>query len=275
MSAFIRAAVIGHPIAHSRSPLIHNYWIRHYGLEGAYEAIDIDPAALEARLKDLATEGYSGFNVTVPHKESVMKLCATLDSLAVEIGAVNTVCVRPGGLHGMNTDAYGFIENIRQHAPGFQFAGKTAVILGAGGAARAAIVALRKENIGRIILLNRTRIKAEALVAEIGAGCTVAMEWERRPPILEMADLLVNTTSLGMNGQPSLDIDLAPLPLPAIVNDIVYAPLLTPLLLAAKLRGNPVVTGIGMLLHQARPALQAWFGLMPEVTAELEELILR
>ncbi len=275
-----RAAVIGHPVSHSKSPAIHNYWIKKYGLDvkcGAeYGALDVSPENLEREIARLKRENYAGFNVTVPHKEKIMAF-AEPDSLARAIGAVNTVINENGVLKGTNTDAFGFIENIAAARPGFDFAAGPAVVLGAGGAARAVVYALLKEGAPEVRLANRTRARARDL-AEAGlAGDSKKLrvhDWDERSKILAGANLLVNATSMGMKGQPALEMDLSALPETAPVNDIVYAPLLTDLLRAAGDRGNPVITGIGMLLHQAQPAFKAWFGVMPEVDEDLQNLVL-
>jgi len=284
MSLFIKAAVIGHPISHSKSPRIHNYWITHYGLAGSYEAIDLPPSELKEGLHRLIEAGYTGFNLTVPHKESVMALCDVVEPRAQAIGAVNTLWVNGGitggKIHGTNTDVFGFLENIRQTVkkavPEFSFAGKRALVLGAGGAARAIVRGLLDENVAQIFLVNRTRDKAGALAQDphFAHPALQVVDWEDRHAALSGMDLLVNTTTLGMRGQPALDLDLSALPQHTVVNDIVYAPLYTPLLQHAQARGNVTVTGIGMLLHQARPAFQKWFGILPEVTSELEAFVL-
>jgi shikimate dehydrogenase len=275
--SFIKAAVIGHPVKHSKSPLIHHYWIKKYGLQGSYEAIDLAPENLESGLKDLIKEGYTGFNFTVPHKEAVMRLCDSIDLNAQSIGAVNTAVVEGKKLRGMNTDAYGFLTNITESTGGFSFGGKCAVVLGAGGAARAVVSGLIGAGISKIMLLNRTHKHAASLAASLNMGTDIITEinWDDRETILEKADVLINTTSLGMSGNPVLEVDLKNLPQHALVSDIVYAPLMTKLLQDAETRGNKIVTGIGMLLHQARPAFKAWFGVMPEVTDELQERILK
>lgn len=269
----IKAGVIGHPISHSKSPLIHGHWIKTHGLDGTYEAIDIDPADLEGGVRRLVDSGYAGFNVTVPHKEAMLKLCDDVDEHAAAIGAVNTVVIEGGKLCGMNTDGFGFAHNIWEAQPGFSFQDKRAVVLGAGGAARAILHALLGENVREIILLNRTRTRAEELAAH-DKRITV-LDWDARHEALEGADILVNTTMLGMSGQAPLDLNLEALPSAALVNDIVYAPLMTDLLRAADARGNEVVTGIGMLLHQARPAFKEWFGVMPDVDTSLRNLVLK
>ena len=264
----IRAALIGHPVNHSKSPRIHKHWLRTYGIDGDYTVIDTPPEKLQITINDLIANGYAGFNVTLPHKVAVMSMCETLDQTARAIGAVNTVTIRNGKCHGMNTDAFGFIENLRAHFPGLNVMGKTAVVLGAGGAARAVIHTLSDAGIEKILLINRTAEHAQIL-AEAFPAVEVA-PWPSRSESLSRADLLVNTTSLGMIGKDPLDLALDALPPTAIVCDIVYAPLETDLLHQARARGNPVCTGIGMLLHQARAGFKTWFGRDPVVTPELE-----
>lgn len=270
---FIRAGVIGHPIKHSKSPIIHGHWIDRYGLQGSYEAIDIPPAELAARVRRLVAEGYAGFNVTIPHKEEIFKLCDDVDEKARIIGAVNTVKIDGGKLYGTNTDAFGFIENIKQNAPSFDFCRGKAVVIGAGGAARAILYGLLKEGVPRIVLTNRTREKSEIL-SRMAPGKIVVADWADREGILEDAHLIVNTTALGMTGKDPLELSLSMAPVDALVTDIVYAPLETELLRAAKQRGHQTVTGIGMLLHQARPAFSIWFGVMPDVTEDLQQKVL-
>lgn len=271
----IKACVIGHPVTHSKSPRIHNYWIKKYGLEGHYDAVDIPCENLREGISDLVAKGYRGFNVTIPHKEAVLSLCDELDESAQQIGAVNMVVINEGKLKGRNTDAFGFIQNIRQEAPAFSFASGSAVVLGAGGAAKAVVHGLLEHGTPEVFVLNRTKEKALILAkASLAPDKVVIADWDERNEILEGAGLLVNTTALGMEGQGALDIDLALLPKDALVTDIVYAPLQTPLLVQAKQRGHKTVTGIGMLLHQARPAFQAWFGVLPEVTEELQKMVM-
>lgn len=273
MTGFIRAGVIGYPVKHSKSPLIHSHWIAHNNLQGSYEAIEIAPEELPSRIAQLVADGYAGFNVTIPHKEEIFRLCDQVDQTATIIGAVNTVKIEHGRLHGTNTDAFGFIENIRQNAPGFDFRRGPAVVLGAGGAARAILYGLLKEGVPRIILTNRTRDKADIL-ATMAPGKIVVANWGDREGVLAGARLLINTTALGMTGKDPLPLSLHALPPDALVTDIVYAPLDTELLIAARKQGNPTVTGIGMLLHQARPAFRIWFGVMPQVTDDLTRKVL-
>ncbi len=270
---FIKTAVIGHPIAHSKSPLIHSHWLREHGLKGSYEAIDIEADALAESVRALVDRGYSGFNVTLPHKIAIMALCNEVDERAKAIGAVNTVSIRDGKLYGTNTDAFGFAQNVLcAGLDGWSFEDGAAVVLGAGGAARAVIYALLEEGAPSVILINRTREKAEELT-QMDKKIMVE-DWAKRDDALKGANLIVNTTSLGMEGKPPLEIDLSLAPSHALVTDIVYAPLYTDLLQQAKKRGLRVVTGAGMLLHQARAGFALWNGVMPEVTPELEERLL-
>ena len=265
MVEYIKTGVIGHPIAHSKSPLLHNYWIQHYGLSGTYEAIDIAPEDLQQRLPDLIhNQGYRGFNLTIPHKEIALNLCDHIDDLAKNAGAVNTVYEKQGKIFGTNTDIYGFIQNLQP----YDCTCGSALILGAGGAARAAIYGLLQEGCPKIIVTNRTRAKAERLV-DLAPDRVSVQNWEDRHKALHDISLLVNTTSLGMVGHHKLDLNLATLPQHALVNDIVYAPLMTDLLVCAQSQGNPIRTGIGMLLHQAAPAFQRWYGHQPEVNEML------
>ena len=267
--AKIKAGVMGWPVAHSRSPRLHGYWLARYRIDGSYQALAVAPDALAGELAALAGRGFAGVNLTVPHKQAALGLMASLSRAAKAIGAVNTVVVgADGALAGDNSDGFGFLENLRHGAPGWSAAAGPAVVLGAGGAARAVCHALAAAGAPELRLVNRTLERAEALAADLGGPLTV-VPWDERSPALDGAALLVNTTTLGMAGQPALDIDLGPLPAGALVNDIVYAPLETRLLAAAAARGNPVVDGLGMLLHQARPGFEAWFGVAPEVTPEL------
>ena len=269
----IRAGVMGWPVEHSRSPLLHGFWLRQHKIDGAYELLPVRPETLEAALRGLAAQGFAGCNLTVPHKQAALAIIDEVDASAARIGAVNTVIVRrDGALEGRNTDAFGFRENLRAAEPAWRASAGPAVVLGAGGAARAVVAALLDDGAPEIRLINRSRHHAAALAAALG-GPIAVIEWSGRAAALGNAALLVNTRSLGMTGQPPLDIALDALPQTALVNDIVYAPLETPLLAAARRRGNPVVDGLGMLLHQARPAFAAWFGVMPEVTPALRQAV--
>jgi shikimate dehydrogenase len=267
------AGVMGWPVAHSRSPRLHGYWLQHHGIDGAYLPLAVRPENLAAALAALPVLGFAGCNLTIPHKQAALDLVAEITPLAARIGAINTITVKKDGtLGGDNTDAFGFMENLRAQAPEFDPAAGPAVVLGAGGAARAVCAGLIGAGAGEIYLLNRTPERAELLAGNFGSVIRTR-PWPARHAALEGAALLVNTTSLGMTGQPALDLDLALLPPRAVVNDLVYAPLATPLLGAAGGRGNIIVDGLGMLLHQARPGFSAWFGVQPNVTAELREFV--
>jgi len=269
----IKAFVAGHPIAHSRSPLIHGHWLAEHGISGSYERIDVPPADFPAFLRGLPGSGFAGGNVTIPHKEAAFALADTLTERAQRIGAVNTLVVGGDGrVHGDNTDAPGFCAHLDQSLGTAWPQRGEAVILGAGGAARAIVVGLAERGVSRIRVANRTPARAEA-VAALAPGIAQPLAWDDLPAALEGAGLLVNTTSLGMKGQPPLAIDLAPLPDGAAVADIVYTPLETDLLAAARRRGLAAVDGLGMLLHQAVPGFAAWFGTCPQVTAALRDLI--
>jgi shikimate dehydrogenase len=270
---FIKACVIGYPVKKSKSPMIFNYWIDKYGLDGEFGYLEIEPERLESEIVRLTQEDYTGFCVTIPHKQRVMGLCFEVDEIAQKIGATNSVSIRDGKLYATNTDMFGFIQNIKDTHPEFSFKGIKAVVLGAGGASRAIICGLADEGVSEIIITNRTREKAEE-VAKIAPDITRVVDWEERNDALDGAGLLVNSTSLGMEGQPRLDISLNKLPVQAIVSDIVYYPLETELLRQARERGNKVVTGIGMLLQQARPSFKNWFGVDPEIDDKLIEMVL-
>ena len=264
-----RACVIGWPVEHSRSPLIHRYWLKQYGIDGAYEKEAVRPEALARFLGSLGAQGFAGANVTLPHKEAALRLAAVADEAARAIGAANTLWFdQAGRLCASNTDAYGFITNLNEQAPNWNEARRPVMVLGAGGAARAILHGLLTEGVTRILLANRTRGRAEALAQAFGPAVE-AIDWQDRNRALSGCGLLVNATSLGMTGKDPLDIDLAALPKDAVVADIVYSPLETPLLAAARARGNRVVDGLGMLLHQAVPGFERWFGVRPEVTAAL------
>jgi shikimate dehydrogenase len=267
------AAVIGWPIGHSKSPVLHGYWLDRYGLDGAYVPLAVSPENLPLAIRALPRMGFAGANLTVPHKVAVMGLLDRIDANATRIGAVNTlVCAPDGTIEGRNTDGFGFLENLRHGRPRFSAADGRSVVLGAGGAARAIVAALLDDGAPEILLLNRSDSRAAQLARDLGGPIRIGA-WADRDAALAGAALLVNTTSLGMKGQPPLALALDALPKTALVSDIVYAPLETPLLAAAKARGNAVADGIGMLLHQARPAFAAWFGRMPEVTPELRRLM--
>lgn len=267
------AGVMGWPVGHSRSPRLHGYWLKHYGVDGAYVPLPVRPAAFMSALRSLAELGFRGVNVTVPFKQAALDACDEVDPVARRVGAVNTIVMTDGRLAGSNTDGFGFLENLRQGAPRWRAAAAPAVVLGAGGAARAVIAALLDAGVPEIRLLNRTAARAAALAGELGGAIAVS-DWSERANRLAGAGLLVNTTSLGMTGQAPLELDISTLPPAAVVTDIVYAPLETALLADARARGHSVVDGLGMLLHQARPGFEAWFGVAPEVTAELRNFVL-
>ena len=270
---FLLAGVMGWPIMHSRSPKLHGYWLDHYGLAGAYLPLAIRAEGLEAALRALPALGFAGCNLTIPHKEAALRIVDEASALARRIGAVNCIVVRAdGSLEGRNYDAFGFTESLRERAPDLRFDAGPAVVIGAGGASRAILAGLMDEGVPEIRLINRSPARALALAAEFGAPVR-AVPWEARAQTLEGAAILVNTTSQGMVGEAPLDLALDALPVSALVVDIVYVPLETPLLAAARARGNRVVDGLGMLLHQARPAFEAWFGIDPKVTKELRALI--
>lgn len=267
------AGIMGWPVGHSKSPRLHGYWLEHYGIDGTYIPLAVRPEDFEPALRALAALGFRGVNVTLPHKEAALAACDEVDPKAQRIGAVNTIQFQQGRIVGSNSDGFGFIENLRDSAPGWQAEDGVAVVLGAGGSARAVLSALIDEGVPEIILLNRTSARAEALAEAIGGPIKTA-NWQERSEQLRDASLLVNTTSLGMVGQSPLDIDLAHLPGNAVVTDLVYQPLQTGLLAAAKQRGNQVVDGLGMLLHQARPGFASWFGVEPEVTEAMRSFVL-
>ena len=263
------AGVMGWPVAHSRSPVIHNYWIRQYGLQGAYSLFPVAPDKLQAAVLGIQALGLAGCNITIPHKVDAMKWVDWVAPLAQRMGAINTIVVQAdGALHGFNNDGFGFLESLQEAQPTWRADAGPIVVLGAGGASRAIVLSLLDAGAQEIRLLNRTLSKAHELAQEFGAR-VCAYEWSARHEVLHGAALLVNTTDQGMHGQPPLDLNLSQLPTTALVSDAIYIPLETPLLAAARQRGNATVNGLGMLLHQARPAFHAWFGVMPEVTPAL------
>jgi len=280
MTDILRAGVMGWPVSHSLSPRLHGHWLARYKIDGSYEALAVEPAGLVEALSRLAEKGFQGVNLTVPHKEAALALADTVDDTARRIGAVNTIVVgKDGELAGSNTDAFGFIENLRDHVGGqvaAGWSGRPVTVLGAGGAARAVCTALLDCGVADIRLVNRTAERAVSLAEQLpGLGqCTTIVPWRDRAEALDGARLLVNTTILGMTGQEPLELDLADLPIDAAVNDIVYAPLETALLAQARQRGNQVVDGLGMLLHQARPGFRGWFGVDPTVDDELRQAVL-
>jgi shikimate dehydrogenase len=274
MLHILRAGVMGWPVGHSLSPRLHGFWLAELGIGGTYEAIPVEPENFAAELKDLAQKGFRGVNVTVPHKQAALAAVDTADGPARRIGAVNTIVVEDDGtLTGSNTDGFGFIENLCAGLDNWSAAAGPAVMIGAGGAARAIAAALIDGGAPELRLVNRTLSKAAAIARDIG-GPIEAFPWQDRSQVLEGAALLVNATTLGMTGGRPLGLDLTALPTEALVTDIVYTPLATPLLKDAMARGNPTRDGLGMLLHQARPGFAAWFGVEPRVTEALRAHVL-
>ena len=264
------ACVIGWPVEHSRSPAIHRFWLKRYEIDGAYEKEAVAPEALARFLGSLKARGYAGANVTLPHKEEALRLAAFADEAASAIGAANTLWLDgEGRLCASNSDAYGFVTNLNEEAPQWNEGRRPVLVLGAGGAARAILHGLIAQGASRILIANRTRDRAQALAQAFSPPVHV-IDWKDRNRALAGCGLVVNATSLGMTGKGRLDINLEALPSDAVVADIVYSPLETELLAAARARGNRVVDGLGMLLHQAVPGFERWFGVRPEVTAELK-----
>ncbi len=268
------AGVMGWPVAHSRSPALHGYWLKQYGIDGAYVPMPVKPEDLRRALQALPVLGFAGCNLTIPHKEEALRAVDEYDKTAKRAGGINTVVIRPNGsIIGSSSDGFGFIAALRAALSDFSAAAGPAVVLGAGGAARAIVAALLDEGAREVRLVNRTPERAAKLAKALG-GEVRGVAWEARAQALTGAMLLVNATSLGMVGQPALELPLDNLPREAVVNDIVYVPLETPLLAAARARGNACVDGLGMLLHQARPGFEAWFGVTPEVTDGLRQTVL-
>jgi len=268
----VRAAcVVGWPVAHSRSPLIHGHWIKQHKLAAEYRREAVEPGTEAAFFANLSARGYVGCNVTLPHKEAALA-ASEPDDRARAVGAANTLWLEGGKLFSTNTDVEGFTNNLDAAVPGWDLRGRDAVVLGAGGSARAVVYGLIERGFGRVHVVNRTFDRAQALRERFGDAVQPA-NWPALPRLLSRAGLLVNTTLLGMTGQERLDIDLSPLPDDAVVSDLVYAPLETDLLAAARGRGLAVADGLGMLLHQAVRGFSLWFGVRPEVTPELRALI--
>lgn len=272
-----KAFVVGHPIKHSRSPLIHGYWLKEYGIAGSYERLDVTPAEFPDFLKGFHRQGFSGGNVTIPHKEAACQLVDRRTERAERLGAVNTLWVEDGLVWGDNTDVLGFMAHLdRSLGTGWEQNVDDALVIGAGGAARAVVAGLQDRGLSRILVANRTRAKAGDLVRDLtrsGGPALQALDWEEIDAALPRADLIVNTTSLGLAGEPPLTLDLGKTAGTAIAADVVYVPLKTPFLAAAEARGLRIVDGLGMLLHQAAPGFARWFGITPQVTPELAALI--
>jgi shikimate dehydrogenase len=268
------AGVMGWPIGHSLSPRLHGYWLDRYGINGAYVPLAVPADAFEGAFRALPLLGFAGVNVTIPYKEAALAAVDDADETARRIGAANTITVRPdGSLYGQNSDAFGFITNLKTALPDWRAAEGPAVVIGAGGAARAVCVALLDAGVPEVRIANRTVRRADSLARDIGGPFTVT-PWPRLAAAMEGAALLVNTTGLGMTGEPPLEVDLRHLSPEAVVTDIVYSPLETSLLAAARARGNRTVDGLGMLLHQGRPGFARWFGTEPDVTPALREFVL-
>jgi len=264
-----RACLMGHPVAHSRSPMIHNYWCKQLGIAGVYELKDLTPEEFPPFVRGLGSNGYIGGNVTLPHKEAAFRLASARDAASEAVGAVNVLWVEDRRLMGGNSDTHGFIANLDERAPGWNVKGCRAVLLGAGGAARAALYMLRQRGV-EVDIVNRTLPRAQELAARFGAR---AHGRDALPRLLPTADMLVNGTSLGMAGKEPLQIDLAPLKPSAVVYDVIYVPLETALLKAARARGHRTVDGLGMLLHQAGFGFRKWFGGNPQLTPELRAML--
>lgn len=268
------AGVIGHPVAHSRSPTLHNYWLKRYGLIGHYVHLDVAPVDLEQVIRTMPKMGFVGANVTIPHKEQILKIADVITDRAALIGAANTLIFRKDGrIHADNTDGAGFIANLRQKAPHWNPAAGPATVFGAGGAARAIVAALIEVGAPEIRIANRTRPRAEAIRSDFGAKVVVS-DWVQAGNMLDRATTVVNTTSLGMTGKPEFRVPLDGLEPTATVNDLVYTPLMTQFLIEAEARGCTVVDGLGMLLHQAAPGFERWFGVRPEVDADTRNAVL-
>lgn len=271
------AGIMGWPVAHSRSPALHNFWLVEHGIDGVYVPLPVRPEQLVQALRALAVLGFRGCNLTIPHKQSALSIVDRVEPLAQRIGAINTVIVAADNrLEGRNTDVYGFRENLRDCAPDWDPAAGPAVVLGAGGAARAVVAALLEAGVAEIRLVNRTLARAERLAEDLAArpAQISTQPWQARSAALQDAGLVVNTTSLGMVGEADLELDLSDLPSDAVVADIVYVPLETSLLAAARRRGHRTVDGLGMLLHQGRPGFEAWFGTPVRVSRELRAAVL-
>jgi len=268
------AGVIGHPIAHSRSPALHGFWLRRYGVKGHYIPMDVAPADLETTLRHLPKIGFVGLNVTLPHKEAILKIADVISDRAALIGAANTLIFRKDGkIHADNTDGAGFVANLRQNAPHWVPAAGPAAVFGAGGAARAVVAALIEVGVPEIRIANRSRPRAEALRADFGAKLVV-YDWVQAANMLEGSATVINTTSLGMAGKPEFRVPLDAIEPGAVVNDLVYNPLKTTFLAEAEQRGATIVDGLGMLLHQAAPGFERWFGPTPAVDEATRQAVL-
>jgi len=267
------AGLLGWPVAHSRSPVIHNHWLAQFGIPGRYVLFPVPPEKLEAAVRGLSALGLRGCNVTTPHKQAIFPMLDRVDDLARRIGAVNTVVVeKDGTLTGFNNDGNGFIQSLRDAKPDWRPDSGPILVLGAGGASRAVVASLAAQGATEIRVTNRTREKAQEIADAVGAAVRI-VPWEQRADALDGIAMLANATSLGSAGKPPLEMPLDRLPRDAIVGDLIYVPPETPLLAAARARGNVTVNGLGLLLNQARPAFNAWFGVMPEITPALRAAI--
>jgi shikimate dehydrogenase len=268
------AGVLGHPIAHSRSPVLHGYWLKRYGLKGHYIPIDVAPLDLAEVVRMLPRMGFVGVNVTIPHKEAILQVADIVTDRAALIGAANTLIFRADGrIHADNTDGTGFLANLRQHAPHWDAHSGPAAVLGAGGAARAVVAALLEAGAPEVRIANRTRPRAEALRSDFGAK-VVVLDWVQAGNMVEGCATVVNTTSLGMTGKPDFRVPLDGLDPKAVVNDLVYTPLMTQFLIEAADKGCTIVDGLGMLLHQAAPGFERWFGQKPDVDEATRHAVL-
>ena len=271
---FKLAGVMGMPISQSRSPILHNYWLAKYGIKGAYGHFPVELKNLETAIRGLFSLGLAGCNITLPHKVHAMKLMDYIDPLAQRMGAINCIVVQDdGALHGFNHDGFGYIQSVKDAKPDWRADAGPILVLGAGGAARAIVISLVDAGAKEIRLVNRTISKAQELTSGVESVVKV-FDWSERNECMRDAAMLINTTNQGMHGQPLLEVQLNALPLTALVSDAVYIPLETTLLEKARLRGNTTVNGLGMLLNQARPAFRSWFGVMPEITEELNAAVL-
>ena len=269
------AGVIGYPVEHSKSPLIHNYWFKKYQINGVYIPLEVKPSDFNDVIKNIAKMGLKGVNITIPHKIKALETVDVLTKEAQKIGAVNTIIVKKDGiLEGHNTDSYGFVQNIEQKCPN-QFGKGAAVLYGAGGAARAICSALIDSDCPEIRLVNRTTANAEKLANILNSNKVKILSWEKRSECIDEASLVINATSIGLDNKEDLPVELNKLSSKTVVTDIIYGNVKTKFLRRAGVRGNIVIDGLGMLLHQARPSFKAWFGIDPEVTEELCELVIK
>ena len=271
---FKLAGIMGMPVFQSRSPILHNHWIKQYGIRGAYGHFPVQIENVETAIRGLSALGLAGCNITQPHKIMAMKLMDQLTPVAQRMGAINCIVVQPdGSLHGYNNDGYGYIQSVKEANPAWRADAGPITVIGAGGAARAVVISLLDEGAQEIRLINRTRSKADEL-ASVNPKVVKSYDWSERHAALDGAAMLVNSTNQGMYGQPPLEIELDALPRTAMVSDLIYIPLETPLLAAARARGHVTSNGLGMLLHQAVPAFEAWFGVKPTITEELRKEVL-